>query len=242
VIQLPENESIKIFAITVADNPYDHLKLTSPLYDDFSNRPGMALNLPKSYVSENMNPMVRIEFDAQKELGSFPAKLTMKDYADMHQPNGVLASYSYDTLTGWTDPVRIGSINDGMFDLLPDDSIRDKWTSVGQGRIIMDLQREIEIDSLHVFGVQNLKRGSRSFSIWMSPAENPEIKGDPGASGWKFVAYAKPEELLGNGKTLYRIFPLEDQKVECRHIMFVSEDSPHGPYYFHEIDVFEKQN
>jgi hypothetical protein len=35
--------------------------------------------------------------------------------------------------------------------------------------------------------------------------------------------------------------PLPGEKVRCRYLMFISDNRPFGPFWFREIDVFEKQ-
>jgi alpha-mannosidase len=252
-LQLPDNESIKIFAISVADNPADQVQPAQPLYDDFTGRPALALNLAKSYVNENMAPAAKVTAYRNRNLALLPARLTMKDYADIHQPNGVTSSYFFSgadtTLTGSLTPsgsisdgMNVPSINDGMYDLLPGDSINDKWSDTGEGRILMDLQQEIELDSMHLFTGQSTRRGGQSFSLWGATGEKtPEVKGDPKAAGWSFIAIAPPEDVWGNSKALYTVIPLPEKSKQYRYLLWVSEDTPHGPFYFREVDVFEKQ-
>jgi alpha-mannosidase len=248
-LQLPDNESIKIFAISVADNPADQVLTALPLYDDFTGRPAMTLNLTKSYVDENMLPAAKVIASSDRNIARLPARLTMKDYADIHQPNGVTANYFFTgsdtTLTGSgsiTDGMNVAAINDGMYDLLPGDSLNDSWSETGEGRILMDLQKEIELDSIHIFTEQSTRRGAQSFSLWGSSGDkNPAVTGDPKASGWSFIALVSPRDVWGNKKALYNIIPMPDKSKQYRFLLWISEDSPHGPYYFREVDVFEKQ-
>ncbi len=246
-LQLPDNASIKIFAITLAYNPYDQVQKAAALYDDFSDRSGMTIDLPNSYVNENMNPSAKVEVASSKNLSELPSRPTTKDYADMHQPNGVTTQYFFygaDSLLSHstTQGISISAINDGMYDLLPGDSLRDIWSEKGEGRIRMDLQKVIEIDSIHIFTAQSTKRGPQSFSLWGAPGDkSPSVTGDPKAAGWNYIVTATPEDVWNNGKALYTVTPLPGKPVQCRYLMWVSEDSPHGPYYFREVDVFEKQ-
>ncbi len=247
ILQLPENSAIKIFAISVADNPYDQVHPARPLYDDFTDRPAMTLNLPRRFVDEKMVPAAQVVVTSKRNLSELPARLTMKDYADIHQPNGVTSAYYFSeadtTLTGSiNDGMNVSAINDGMYDLLPGDSLNDKWSDKGEGRILMDLQKEIELDSIHIFTAQDTKRGAQTFSLWGASGEkSPAAKGDPKAAGWSFILYAAPEDVWGNSKALYTITPLKDKLKQYRYLLWVSEDSPHGPYYFREVDLFEKQ-
>jgi hypothetical protein len=177
----------------------------------------------------------------------------MKDYADIHQPNGVTSIYYPGepdttlsgslTLTGSPgEGLHISAINDGMYDLLPTDSANDKWSETGQGRLMMDLQKEIELDSIHIFTAKNTKRGAQSFSLWGAQGnEPPSLTGDPKAAGWSYIVYAPPEDIWGNSKALFTVLPMKGKPKQYRYLLWVSEDSQHGPFYFREVDVFEKQ-
>ncbi|MEI7499083.1 MAG: glycoside hydrolase family 38 C-terminal domain-containing protein [Bacteroidota bacterium] len=246
-LQLPENDAIKIFAISVSDNPFDQVRQAAALYDDFTERQSMPLNLPKSNVDENMAPAAKLVVTRNRKLTELPARLTMKDYADIHQPNGVTSTYYFSgadsSLTGSIkNGMNVSAINDGMYDLLPGDSLNDKWSEKGEGRILMDLQKEIELDSIHIFTAQNTKRGVQTFTLWGASGDKcPPVKGDPMASGWNYILYAPPEDIWGNSKALYTIIPLNDKSRQYRYLLWISEDSSHGPIYFREVDVFEKQ-
>ena len=136
----------------------------------------------------------------------------------------------------------MSAINDGMYDLLPADSVNDKWSLKGEGRILMDLQRDLEIDSIHLFIAQSMARGGQSFSLWGATGDQlPSMSGDPKKAGWNFVALATPEDIWGNSKALYTITPLPGKNFRYHYLVWISEDSPHGPFYFREVDVFDKQ-
>ena len=183
-----------------------------------------------------MTPLGKIETERERNLDALPVKVTMKDYADIHRPNGVTVRYFS---TGQMEGEPASSLNDGMFDLLPADSARDAWQTGGEGRILMDLQRETEIDSLHLFTNSRMSQGPQRFSMWGKAAGNPDVKGDPKSAGWTYIAEFEPLELWGNGKAAYRVVSTTQNRF--RYLMWVSEDSAYGPYYFREIDVFEKQ-
>lgn len=243
-LQLPNNEAIKIFSITLANNPYDQITPVKPLYDDFSNRKGFPLVLEERIVKENMPPMGVANAETGRQLSDLPYKVTMKDFADMHMPNGVVVNYYYSGLDKNDKKLpeqgmTVASINDGMFDLLPSDSTKDVWFDKGEGRVVMDLQKVATIDSLHIFAVTESKRGPQRFSVWISDKEVlPAVTGEPKSGEWKFVTDVLPVEIWGNGRVVYSLSPLKGQNLNARYIMWISEDSPHGPYYFREVDVF----
>lgn len=258
VLQLPENDAIRIFAISVADNPGDQVRPVTNLYDNFDQRNRMDLKLSSSYVDEKLTPAARLSFYQNRKLTELPARLTMKDYADIHQPNGVTFSYYFSGVdstgssTNKQSPgssgfsvrngMPVNSINDGMYDLLPSDSLHEVWFDSGTGRLVMDLQQNLELDSMHIFLEQNIRRGGQSFSLWgISGANKPDFTGNPKSSGWTFIQYFRPEDIWGNSKALYTVYMNKDKPSEYRYIQWISEDSAHGPFYFREVDVFEKQ-
>jgi len=245
-IQLPENEAIKIFAITVAGNPYDQAVPASPLYDDFSGRPSFSLNFPVRYTKESMTPEVDVKFTRKRNLSELPARVTMKDYADIHQPNGVTFRFYFSQAdSGFNrlqDGMNLAAVNDGMYQLLPNDSLSDLWSDKGECRIWTDLQRDIELDSIHVFASLDTRRGPIFFSLWGASGETtPPVKGDPKTAGWNYLASSVDGEVWGAAKAVYTILPIRGKSHQYRYLMWVSEGSGFGPYVVREIDVFEKQ-
>ncbi len=246
-LQLPDNDAIKVFAITLANDPYDHATPVQPLYDDFSGRKNFTLEIEKRIVSEDFIPKALIISANSLNLNDLPYKVTMKDYADLHSPNGVTVKYFYsgaEKIQGIL-PVQgqvVSSYNDGMFDLLPSDSLKDVWFEQGEGRLIIDLQNSLVIDSIHVFSLLDTKRGPQVFSLWSSDKKDqPTVTGDPKASGWNYIARSAPPDIDENKKIVYTIIPNKEAPLNCRYLLWISEESGHGPYYFREIDVFEKQ-
>ena len=238
-LQLPENRDIFIFAITLAEDPFAGITCTGPLYDDFSNRPVMTLKTGISYVTTDLKTKAVVTADREKELDALPVKVTMKDYADIHQPNGVIVSATgTGKLKGKLQPAP--ALNDGMFDLLPADSANDTWDDAGEGRVLMDLQRETEIDSLHLFTLSSMSRGPQRFSLWGKTTGAPDVTGDPKTTGWTFIAEFVPVEIWGDGKASYRVNFVNGNRF--RYLMWVSEDQGYGPFYLREVDVFEKQH
>jgi alpha-mannosidase len=245
-LQLPENDAIKIFALTVADQPNDLAVPLQPLYDDFMGRKAMALSLEPRIVGEDFVPRAKITVAKSKSNGDLPVRVTMKDYADMHGPNGVTVRYFYSGMENTKGLPEQGQVipsyNDGMFDLLPSDSVKDTWYDHGEGRVLMDLQNHLEIDSIHIFSLLDKHRGPQVFSLWITDKkELPSVTGDPKASGWSCIARTNPTEIEENGKIIYTIIPDKQTPLNSRFLLWISEASGHGPFYFREIDLFEKQ-
>ena len=245
-LQLPDNDAIRIFAITLSLNPYDEAQALQPLYDDFTGRKALTLNFDNRFVTEEMTPAAKLTLFKNRNLNDLPYKVSLKDYADMHMPNGATVKYFY---SGTEKPrgnppeqgMNVPACYDGMFDLLPSDSAKNVWFDQGEGRLIMDLQNKVGIDSLHLFTQLDMKRGPQFFSVWASDRQvMPSVTGDPKKAGWKYLVSATPLMVSGGGKAVFSLSPANDITLNCRYLMWVSEDSGHGPYYFREIDVFER--
>jgi len=241
---LPENPEIKLFAMTLANDPFSGAKSLRPLYDDFTGRSPFRLDLSNRHVTGDMVPCASVEATRRKTVQDLPARVTVRDYADIHMPNGVTVAY-YRTLPDDPAgdppvPLPVSMITDGMFDLLPADSARDVWYSEGTGRLVMDLRKDIETDSIHIFTALDLSRGAQSFSVWGRSGQGSSVPPtDPRSAGWKFIAFAAPMDLWGGGKAVYRL--LFEHPNRFRYLLFISEGSGHGPAFFREVDVFEKQ-
>ncbi len=243
-IQLPTDPSVKIFSMTLANNPFDDIQPVQPLFDDFTDRKTLQLNMEQRYVTEKMAQKASVQMTRRKTADELPVKVTTKDYASVLKPNGVTVTYlgseSDDPKRSPWAPIPVSVINDGMFDLMPGDSARDIWFDKGEGRLVIDLQKSIDIDSLHIFSSLDLARGAQSFSVWGYPDKpNPSFIGNPSKAGWNFIVMAKPIDLWGGGKAVYQL--LMDPPNNYRYLMFVSESGGHGPVFFREVDVFEKQ-
>jgi hypothetical protein len=69
----------------------------------------------------------------------------------------------------------------------------------------------------------------------------PDLTGDPASKGWTCLAVSERDEIWGGTKAVYTVIPDPSKSRNYRYLMWISEDSGMGPYYYREIDVFEKQ-
>ncbi|MFH1936532.1 MAG: glycoside hydrolase family 38 C-terminal domain-containing protein, partial [Bacteroidota bacterium] len=82
-VQLPENPSVKIFAMTLADNPFDDIQPVQPLYDDFTGRKVLQLNLENRHVAGEMVPIASVEAWRHRTVEELPVKVTTRDFASI---------------------------------------------------------------------------------------------------------------------------------------------------------------
>ena len=256
-LTLPANSKIKIFAITFANNKNDNLTPLQLLYDDFKDNKTPMLRT-KEYVTPDLHP---IKYSVQP---LFPEKIDRRmrsriinslmdngydtiivsstasgtDYADAASGNKVTATYY---ATGRSvkgkdykdERIDIPNIFDSRSGRLRDTVIFDN----GEGRIIIDMQKPVNIERINLFIDQFRNRGSQIFTFWTSDNVS-DPTGDPGSKGWKYTGvYGLQDRVTGSAGISYNF----SNNLTCRYIMFLTDGSWHGTDYFKHMDVFVKK-
>jgi hypothetical protein len=191
-----------------------------------------------------MVPRAKISVIRKNSVDELPATVTTRDYASVLMPNGAGFYYTgfvADTIKGKPySLLRMPALNDGMFDLMPEEAFNDQWISEGEGRIIIDLVKPVSLDSMHLFSALDLDRGAPAFTIWGTNEETlPAITKDPIKGGWHFVGVARPPDVWGESVALFNV--QFDQPNQYRYLMLINHHAGHGPVWFREVDVFERQ-
>ena len=255
-LTLPLNNKIKVFAVTFAENANDDMVLLQPLYDDFKDNKPVQLRA-KEYITPDLQPIKsnqQLLFNEgvdDRQIQRIKTLLknngmdtvisktvpSVSDYADVKSGNGVTATY-YATGKASSgriynnEKIDISNILDSQSGKLKDTVLFDN----GEGRIIVDLQKQINISKINLYISSFRNRGSQMFSIWTS--ENlSDITGDPKSTGWKYAGvYGLMPRTSGSTGISY-IF----DNLRCRYIMFVTEGSWHGSEYLRQLDIIEKK-
>jgi alpha-mannosidase len=255
-LTLPVNNKIKVFAVTFAENPNDNIIPLQLLYDDFKDNKPVQLRT-KEYITPDLLPVKSTQqllfnegaddrqiqriktFLKNNGMDTIVAKTapSSSDYADIKSGNGVTVAYyaSGKASTGReynNEKIDISNVLDSQSGKLKDTLLFDN----GEGRIVVDLQKQVSIDKINLFISSFRNRGSQVFSIWIS--ENlSDISGDPKSKGWKYAGVYSPMSRTTGSSGISYIF----NNVKCRYIMFVTEGSWHGSEYFRQIDIIEKK-
>lgn len=256
-LTMPANSKIKIFAITFAENKSDNITPLQLLYDDFKDNKIPQLRV-KEYVTADLQP---VKYKIQP---FFPVKteermktrivnslrdngydtvivrttISGTDYADVVSGNKVTATYYATGRSGKGkeyngDKIDISNIIDSQSSGLKDTVLFDN----GEGRIVIDLQKTVNIDRINFFIDQFRNRGSQIFTFWTSENISDPV-GDPKAKGWKYSGvYGLQDRVTGSSGISY-IF---SNNLACRYIMFLTDGSWHGSDYFRHLDIFEKK-
>ena len=256
-LTLPVNSKIKIFAITVANDKKDNTTPLQLLYDDFKDNKPLQLRV-KEYVTADMQPlkytlqplfpmnldernMPRIKtFLRNNGLDTLIVRVSASttDYADISSANKVTATYyatgrSTNGREYFNEKTDISNILDSKSGKLKDTVIFDN----GEGRIVIDLQKVVNIDKINIFIDQFRNRGSQIFTIWTSDNIS-DVTGDPKIKGWKYTGvYGLQGRATGSTGISY-VF---NNNLTCRYIMFLTDGSWHGSEYFRQLDIFEKK-
>jgi alpha-mannosidase len=256
-LTLPVNSKIKIFAVTVAENVNDNILPLQPLYDDFKDSkpvqlrtnefitPGMVpakysvLPLFGERIDERMLPRIK-SFLRNNQMDTVLVKSTpsVSDYADIATGNKVTATYyaSGKSSAGQdysNKKIDLSNILDSQSGILKDTLLFDN----GEGRIVIDLRRSVNIERINMYLNQFRNRGSQIFSIWTS-SDVSDAAGDPKSKGWTFTGLYGLQPRAPGSTAISYIF---NNNLNCRYIMFVSDGNWHGTEYFRQLDIFEKK-
>jgi hypothetical protein len=256
-LTLPVNSKIKVFAVTFAENANDNIVPLQLLYDDFKDNKPVQLRT-KEYIIPDLQPIKsnqqllfnegvddrqvqRIKtFLKNNGIDTVIARTapSVSDYADIRSGNGVTVTYyaSGKASNGReynNEKIDISNILDSQSGKLKDTLLFDN----GEGRIVIDLKKQVNINKISLFISSFRNRGSQIFSIWTS--ENlSDITGDPKSKGWKYTGvYSQMPRTTGSSGISY-IF---SNNLKCRYIMFVTEGNWHGSEYFRQLDIVEKK-
>lgn len=213
-LTLPVNKEIKIFAVSLAQNKNDCIKPLHPLYDDLRDSKEVSLRKKSTSYTEGITPAVNIEWVWMRRMPESDS-----DYADTKSKNNVVMTYYTNSKS-----VKVSHVFD------PSAEKEDpSWSKEGEGRYLLDLQKNIDIGQINIFGNSFPERGQQIFSVW-GCENNPLLKGRPGDNNWDLIA-----ECVGTRQG----FKFSD-KTSYRYLLFVTEGSWHGEDFFKEIDIFIK--
>ena len=263
-IVLPNNEKIKIFAITVANKTNEDVTPLQPLYDDFKENKPVELRV-KEYITADLKPMKyaqtplffgdspsqrtsrnpssasnRRSLDTDTVIVKTPPSIS--DYADVQSGNKVSAVYyasgkSADGKEYKDTKIDLTQILNSQLGSVSDTT----WFNNGEGRYVIDLQKSVSIDKINLYLDQFRARGNQLFSMWV--AENPtDVKGDPKATGWKYIGvYGAGGRGGGRGgmSSAGTSMQFEDS-LNGRYILFLTEGRWHGANFFKQLDIFTK--
>ncbi len=256
-LTLPANSKIKIFAVTVAENANDNIIPLQLLYDDFKDNKPVQLRT-REYITSDLQPVKctlqplfteKIDDRQAQRIKTFLRNNGMdtaivkttpsgSDYADVRSANGVTVAYyatgkSANGREYNNEKIDISNILNSQAGKLKDTVLFDN----GEGRILIDLQKPVNIDRINIYVNQFRNRGPQIFSIWTSTNAS-DAAGDPKSKGWKYTGvYGLQPRVTGSTGMSY-IF---ENNLNCRYVMFVSDGSWHGTEYIRQLDIIEKK-
>jgi alpha-mannosidase len=256
-LTLPVNGKIKVFAVTFADNKNDNIAPLQLLYDDFKENKPVKL-MTHEYITPDLQALksrqqVLFTNDMDERQASrmrssqrnsgMDSTITKtlpsaSDYADVNSRNGVTITY-YATGKASNgreyknEKIDISNVLDSKAGRLKDTIVFDN----GEGRIIIDLQKPVNIDRINMYFGQFRNRGSQTFSIWTS-AKVSDTSGDPKEKGWTYAGIYGQQSRGMSGSGISYIF---DNNLTCRYIMLVTEGNWHGTEYLKQLDLIDKK-
>ena len=258
-VTLPNNDKIKIFAITVANKVNEDVTPLQPLYDDFKNDKPVQLRT-KEYITADLKPLKSVQKPLfsnnidQRTLNNPRFKTYLKslgmdtvvvktppstsDYADVKSGNKVTATY-YATgkSAAGKDYLNVKMDISQLLDSQSGKVVDTIWFDNGEGRYVIDLQKSVSIDKINFYLDQYRNRGGQTFSIWSSE-NSSDLNGDPKTKGWQYVGVYG---LGGRGGMGVSGTSMQfDNNLRCRYLMLLTDGKWHGNDYIKQLDVFVK--
>ncbi len=166
------------------------------------------------------------------------------DYADISSSKGALFSFVKTFAKPHEKAGAYGEhlprLNDGLAAENNDDLEHNSWLDGGESRIVVDLQKAIEISRINTFSWHRDTRAPQKFFLWGSTNEKPDtgIK-DPASKGWTRIATVDTTSLKDGGKHGSSIFNEAGIVGTYRWLMWQNPHRSTGTF-FSEIDVYEK--
>jgi len=248
-LRLPDDQRIKVLAVSAAKNDNDAVRAAAPLFDDFAGR--KPIDVRHVYppapgpVYEGLDPIATVVLDRRarfEDLRMGPPSAT--DYADTAPGHGVTFTF-FDRDGEYRPHNRAGAkdhalprLNDGMYAQNNDDTRHCVWFD-GEGRFYADLQTGVRIARINTYSHHSAERARQYFSIWGSNAETMPDAGflHGGHDGWTLLAVVDTRECGSGGVHGTSIEPPAGQAWlgPFRYLLYIA---PAGPgTFFTEIDV-----
>jgi len=251
-LRLPENERIRILAVTVAKNQNDAVRAAAPLYDDFSRRGPIELRYvyppPPPPVFDGLAPLAGVTLDRQtayESLSMGPPVTT--DDADRSSDHDLTFEF-FDRDGEYTPHSKSGAIdhtlprlNDGLVAKHDDDTNGCVWFD-NPGRFYLDLMRSTKLVRINTYSWHKSDRAPQFFSLWGTTAEAmPKVDFAAGEhDGWALIAVVDTRPLGEGGIHGSSVSAKSGSLGPYRHLLWIVEDVGQGTF-FTEIDVHAEE-
>ncbi len=247
-LRLPDNDRIKILAITAAKNDNDAVRPAAPLYDDFTGREPIVLRHqyppPPVPAHEGLTPVAGVTTDRKDALNDLTIGAPSRgDFADKSAGNGVVFRF-FDRDGEFTPHRRAGAVNDSLPRLNDgdvaqsnDDTQRCVWYDT-EGRFFADLGKSVPIERIATYSWHRDARAPQVFSLWGSNEESmPTADFTSGKeSKWTLLAVVDSRPLGAGGAHGSAVTGDGKALGPYRHLLWITQDIGQGTF-FTEIDI-----
>ncbi len=247
-ITLPDNDKIKVLAMTVTDGPHDAVRPAAALYDDFTRRKPIELRHvyppTPSPVFEGEAATATATIERQENFAALAMGAPVTDdFADM--ATGRAISFRYfdgdgefrpHSASGSVDQ-SLPRLNDGVIAENEDDTGHCVWFD-NAGRFHADLGRGVRLARINTYSWHRDNRAPQYFSLWGSTDEtmpDPAIEKN-NHDGWTLLAVVDTRKLGEGGTHGSSIAGVDGPIGPYQHLLWVVEDIGPGTF-FTEIDI-----
>ncbi len=252
-LKLPDNDKIRIMAVTVARNENDAVRVAHPLYDDFSDRAEVKFRYDYGKRIEGLEPAGRVIMDRKERFEDLAMGApAADDLADASRGNGIVVRYD-DGDGKWSPHEKAGAV-DGLLPRLNNGEIaqngRDEKRCVwfdGEGRFFIDLKSVTPVSAVNTYSWyetnprawDKLSRSPQHYTLWGANGDTmPSVRFSTGKdSGWTLLGVVNTWPLGQDLKHGSSVTAKSGETLgHFRYLLWIAEDHGDGAY-FTEIDV-----
>ncbi|MBI9016784.1 MAG: alpha-mannosidase [Phycisphaerae bacterium] len=247
-VTLPDDSGIKVFAMTVADNPNIVTTPAASLYDTFDNFGPVDLrviHVEPVYVTETMVPCAKVSTQCVKddydELSEGAPKsddyVSDNDIVIQYVRSGKFARPHHNSGSRGIDLPRL---SDGKKANNSDDTSNNVWFDGSEARLFIDLKKSIAIDKMNTYSWHKSNRAPQVFLLWGSNAETPPAKDfNNSENGWQYLATVDTK-VLGDGGIHCSSVDFAGKDLKYRYLLLLLPDRGEGTFLT-EIDIIEAE-
>ncbi|HKQ48268.1 MAG TPA: glycoside hydrolase family 38 C-terminal domain-containing protein [Phycisphaerae bacterium] len=246
-LRLPDNEKIKILAVTLAKNENDAARPVQPLYDDFSKRGPLEFRHiyppPPPPIYDGLKPIAAVAIDRKPAFDALsmgpPSAADDTDRSkggpmfEFLDRDGEFSPHSRSGADGRSLP----RLNDGLAANNDDDIEHCVWFD-NQARFFIDLKSSRRLERINTYSWHSANRAPQYFSLWGCNDEKlPKVDFARGGHGdWTLIAVVDTRPL-GQGEIHgSSVAAATGTLGPFRHLLWIVEESAPGTF-FTEIDV-----
>ena len=247
-LQLPNDSSIKVFAVSVARTGTVATRPAAPLYDDFADwKKDLKLRVQVPALTRGLTPIGMASVDRKAAWEALTMGAPKKDdCASAGNGARVRVLIQDNKYKPHNDAGMIENtfprLNDGAVALHNDDVENCSWYDT-EGRFVITLKKSTSIARINTYTWHKSNRAPQLFTLWGSNAKTmPDPFFSKGKdSGWTLLSWVDSRTKGPGGKHGSLVMAKDGGALgPYRHILWITPNVGEGSF-FTEVDVIEAE-